>query len=650
MRFQTRLSLAMSLLIAVAIGAMAVVVLWVAATMIIEQYFRVGVTVTKLATRNIGYGAAIPDRVTDRVGEQMVVSALLLSELIAVAERDAHLPPDRIGEILQDVVERSAKPRGYPLVTDLWVTDETGLIYLGAEPLTGFRFSPDPAVHPQSHEFYRLLAPGNEPIIQQFQPRDKDGLRFKYVGVSGTDKPRIVQVGAGEQLIDGIQNEFSVQNVVDRFFIDLNCTRMMVVDIDGNVIAAAGRPDVPAEDLRDPEVVEFCREFLLNTNSVFNATAFGLELAVVTRMPGAAGEPERALFIQHRTSEGIRLVKGALSYVLALSVITLLSAVFMTFVLTRRFSKPIRELAVAAREFSTGNLGYRARIHTRDEMQSLAKSFNAMADSLQVRMRELEAETRRRERLESELAIAAEVQRSLLPEAPPRIEGLELAGWSQPAREVGGDFYDFIVLGPNRVGVAIGDATGKGLSAAMLITECWSALGAVARDAESPAELLARTNAALCGKVGDSGRFVTLFFMVVDVKEGLLRYAQGGHNPPILVCEGRSGRRLLECASGMPLGVDPGCRYEDHTIQLAPGDTILLYSDGLTEARGRDGELYGEARLCRRLDEVIHLPVERLLEAVRHDVERFLNGLELTDDVTIAVARFSPPHSSAAQP
>jgi sigma-B regulation protein RsbU (phosphoserine phosphatase) len=107
---------------------------------------------------------------------------------------------------------------------------------------------------------------------------------------------------------------------------------------------------------------------------------------------------------------------------------------------------------------------------------------------------------------------------------------------------------------------------------------------------------------------------------------------------------------MLRCGSGLPLGVYPDCRYEDHTVKLSPGDTVLLYSDGLTEARGRNDELYGDARLCARLDEVAHLPVERVLEAVRQDVDRFLNGLDLSDDMTIVVARFCPPDRAVRQP
>ncbi|MCC6698224.1 MAG: SpoIIE family protein phosphatase [Candidatus Hydrogenedentes bacterium] len=641
LRFQTRLSLAMSLLIAVAISAMAILTLWAGISLIVDHYNAMGVTVTKLATRNIEYGAALPDRVMERVGEQMVVSALLISELVAVAEGKAGMTPEEVSAMLRGVRDRSADVRGYPLVDDMWVTDESGKEYIGANEVTGFQFSPDPAKSPQSHIFYSLLTPGTKPIIQEFQPRDEDGKTFEYVGVGGVDKPRIIQVGAGERLLQGIQTEFSVQNVVDRFFPDLDATRMMVVDRKGAVIAAAGRSGLSQEMLQDPEVRDFCKGFLAQNTNPFLARAFGREFGVATRLKGAGDAPPMALFIQHRTEEGFQLVRDTFFYLLGLTVVTIGVAVVLIMVLSNGFSRPIRQLAEGARQFGEGNLAYRIRLDSRDEMQSLAQAFNSMADSLQERMCELETATKHRERLESELAIAAEMQRALLPEFPPEIAGLDLSGWSQPAREVGGDFYDYFAVGPGRIRVVIGDATGKGLSAAMLTSECWSTLRALAADVTSLADLLARTNVAMCDAVGVSGRFVTLFAMEVDTGRGILRYAQGGHNPPVLLGIAPERRLLLSCPVGLPLGVDRHCEFREHEVPLLPGDTIVLYSDGITEARGSNDLLYGDKRLHEELRRLCGLSATDVLARIRSDVETHLGGLDLTDDITLVTVCYS---------
>ena len=651
LRFQTRLSLAMSLLIALAISAMAILVLWAATQMILQHFYSMGVTLTKLATRNIEYGVTLPDRVVDRVGEQMVVSGLLVAELVAVAEGEAGKSPEELSEILRNVRDRSTAVRGYPLVDDIWVTNETGLEYVGANEVTGFQFSPDPETHPQSHEFYDLLSPGAKPVIQGFQPRDEDGKPFEYVGVPGVDKPRIIQIGAGERLIHGINQEFSVQNVVDRFFADINATRMLVVDSNGDVVAAAGRDDLPAGQLDDPEVREFAKDFLAGQQGPFAAQPFGSELGVVTRLEGTGGMPPRALFIQHRTEEGFDLIRDTFRYVVGLSIVTIGAAIVLIMILSSGFSRPIKVLVAGAGQFGKGNLDYRVHLESRDEMASLADAFNTMADSLQERMRQLESETKRRERLESELAIAAEMQRALLPESPPVLPGLQLAGWSQPSREVGGDFYDFLDMGPGRLGVVIGDATGKGLSAAMLTSECWSVFRALAPTAQSPAELLARTNQALCGTVGATGRFVTLFFMVVDIHRGQLTYVQGGHNPPLLVGTDPARRIHLSSTDGLPLGVERECVFVERVIPMLPNDTVVLYSDGVTEARGRDEQLYGERRFQQVLERAAAEPVSDLIASIRADVELHLDGLEHTDDITIVAARYigvSSPVSASA--
>jgi len=631
----------MSVLIAVAISAMAILVLWAATQMILEHFYNMGVTLTKLTTRNIDYGVTLPDRVVDRVGEQMVVSALLVAELVAVGEGDAGKSPEELSAILRDVRERSTAVRGYPLVDDIWVTDETGLEYIGADEVTGFRFSRDPATHPQSHEFYDLLSPGAKPVIQDFQPRDEDGEPFEYVGVPGVDKPRIVQIGAGERLIRGIKQEFSVQNVVDRFFEDLNATRMLVIDSNGDVVAAAGRDGLSSQQLHDPEVRDMATRFLASGKETFDARPFGSELGVVTRLEGNAETPSRALFIQHRTEEGFDLIRGTVRYVVGVSVVTIAAAVVLIMMLSRGFSRPIKTLVAGAGQFGKGNLDYRVHLDTRDEMASLADAFNTMAESLQERMRQLESETKRRERLESELAIAAEMQRSLLPESPPVVPGLELAGWSQPAREVGGDFYDFLDMGPGRVGIVIGDATGKGLSAAILTSECWSVFRALAATSPSPAELLTRTNQALCGTVGGTGRFVTLFFMVIDVNERLLTYVQAGHNPPLLNRIDSARNLRLTSRDGLPLGVATNCTFTEHIIPLEPNDTVTLYSDGVTEARGPDERLYGEARFQEVLNEAFERPASDVVARVRTDVESHLAGQKHSDDITVVAARFT---------
>jgi len=408
------------------------------------------------------------------------------------------------------------------------------------------------------------------------------------------------------------------------------------------VLASVGEVDVPRERLNDAELIAFCTQFLNSKDETrsFQFRPVGDEFGVVTRLRGNEGEKPRALYIQHRTEEGRELMRSTFASLFALSAVTILVAVMVIMLLSRGLSRPINVLVEGAREFGKGNLGHRVGLDTRDEMQRLATAFNTMADSLQQQMLEIEEQTSVRERLESELAIAAEMQRSLLPEERPVVEGLEVVGWSQPAREVGGDFYDFIPLGPGRIGIAIGDGTGKGLPAALLTTECWSIFRTLVEEVESPAEVLFRTNNTLCKRVGASGRFVTMFYMVVDANNGVLHFAQGGHNPPFLLGSEAGRVQMFRSKLGMPIGVEKDCKYEDREVLLEPADTIILYSDGITEARGAGDCLYGEARFQEVLKAGADECLEDLIARVRADVERHTKEEDISDDMTLVALRW----------
>jgi serine phosphatase RsbU (regulator of sigma subunit) len=580
--------------------------------------------VTRLASQNIAYGSALPEKVMEHVSDQMLFSALLLAELVAVAENDAGKSPEEINAILERVVER-AQASGAPMpVDDLSVTDENGRVYLGMEKL-GFQFLPDPEEQPQSHVFYPLLEDRETPVVQEFGPRDRDGEKYKYVAVPGVDKSRIVQIGAGEYLLDSINRDFSVQNIVDYFATGIDVSSVLVISETGEIVAAAGR-SLDDYDYENPsELINFCTRFLTRRNMEFDMLLYGGHLAVATRLDAVDGQPRRAMVMMHRIEAVGDLIGQAAQQIFLASILIVVLAVAVIYLLSRSIARPILELAEGAREFGKGNFDFRVKARSDDEIGTLATAFNSMAVSIQENIKTLERETRRRERLESELEIAAEMQQALLPADTPRVEGIDLYGHCNPARQVGGDFYDYFPMGPGRIGVAIGDATGKGLSAAILTTECWSAFKAFTRVSESPAEILRNTNELMFKQVGETGQFVTCFFMILDTRKHTMSYSVAGHNPPIL--RGRDPERciMLTSESGLPLGVDPDCVFEDHKVELADLDTILLYSDGVTEAR--NGKMmYGEDRLRDLLGGVSNASPRDTVTQVLRDVESHLGG------------------------
>jgi predicted ester cyclase len=218
-------------------------------------------------------------------------------------------------------------------------------------------------------------------------------------------------------------------------------------------------------------------------------------------------------------------------------------------------------------------------------------TFDALTRNLTWRFRA--AEARDRERIEQELRVARRIQQSLLPEAIPELEGWRIAAYYGPAREVGGDFYDFLELEDGRLGLVVGDATGHGMPAALVMATTRGMLRAVVQSLESPGEVLARVNEALVADIPPS-TFVTCFYGVLDPKDGHLSYANAGHNLP---CRRHDGQAEELRARGMPLGLMPGMRYEEKDTILALGDSTLFYSDGLVEAHDPQGEMFGFPRL-----------------------------------------------------
>jgi steroid delta-isomerase-like uncharacterized protein len=240
------------------------------------------------------------------------------------------------------------------------------------------------------------------------------------------------------------------------------------------------------------------------------------------------------------------------------------------------------------------------------------------------------AEAQERERIEQELRVARQIQRSLLPEATPELYGWRLTAYYKPAREVGGDFYDFLELENGRLGLVVGDATGKGIPAALVMATTRGMLRAVAQSLDSPGEVLARVNDALCPDI-PSEMFVTCFYAILDPKSGTLRYANAGHDLPYL-WHGGDTEELR--ARGMPLGLMPEMSYDESEAVLREGDCVLFYSDGLVEAHDPHYEMFGFPRLGALIAE--HGKQRSLVHSLLKELYSFVGeGWEQEDDITL---------------
>src|SRR5215207_5414048 len=250
-------------------------------------------------------------------------------------------------------------------------------------------------------------------------------------------------------------------------------------------------------------------------------------------------------------------------------------------------------------------------------------------------------EIRERELVEQELEVARTIQQASLPEEVPKLEGWEISPYYQPAREVGGDFYDFHLLSEGRLGVVVGDATGKGVPAALVMSTTLGMLRLAAQSYSSPGEMLKRVNEALFPYIPPN-MFVTCFYAILDPNSGSLTYANAGHDLPYLHHHDGEAKELR--ARGMPLGLMSSMAYEEKELVLEAGESVLFYSDGLVEAHDPKGEMFGFPRLRALIAE--HAEERSLGEYLLEELYSFVGeGWEQEDDITLVTLRCSAPLS-----
>jgi serine phosphatase RsbU (regulator of sigma subunit)/anti-sigma regulatory factor (Ser/Thr protein kinase) len=286
------------------------------------------------------------------------------------------------------------------------------------------------------------------------------------------------------------------------------------------------------------------------------------------------------------------------------------------------------------------NLGPRLsqQDYSSDDRALLNNLATQAAPALRVAqlVRQQQAEVRARERIEQELQVARLIQQTLLPKAEPVLPGWQISAYYQPARAVGGDFYDFIELPDGRLAIIVGDVTDKGVPAALVMATTRSVLRGAARRLIVPGAVLERTNDLLCPEIPPK-MFVTCLYAILDPASGRLQYANAGHDLPYH----RRADSVEELrAVGMPLGLMPGTHYEEHEITLAPGDSVLFYSDGLVEAHNARRELFGFPRLQAFVERYPPGDGATLIKVLLAELGAFTGpDAEQEDDITLVSLR-----------
>ncbi|MBT3393917.1 MAG: SpoIIE family protein phosphatase, partial [Waddliaceae bacterium] len=314
---------------------------------------------------------------------------------------------------------------------------------------------------------------------------------------------------------------------------------------------------------------------------------------------------------------------------------------FLGIRLSKKITDPIILLNKGANIIGSGKLEHKLDIQTGDELESLSDAFNKMAENLKSYIKNLNTTTAEKEKIESELNIAKEIQMSLLPNIfppfPDRKE-FDIFADMNPAKEVGGDLYDFFFINERKLCFLIGDVSGKGVPAALFMVITKILLKTQALRGLSPSEILDNVNKIIYPE-NDENMFITVFCAIIDTVTGEVEYSNAGHNPPLIYTKGEDFT-YLKMERSFVVGPMEDTNYVTRKIQLNPNDMIFLYTDGVTEATNKDLELFNEARLQEALSKIEDVNPENVIAEVKSQVNKFVGEAEQSDDITMLALRY----------
>jgi sigma-B regulation protein RsbU (phosphoserine phosphatase) len=320
-----------------------------------------------------------------------------------------------------------------------------------------------------------------------------------------------------------------------------------------------------------------------------------------------------------------------------LSVAGLGLLIFFTIGIINRLISPLTKFSKSARLIAEGNFNAELpQIETNDEMKELHDSFEFMQKELTNYMINLKETTSAKEKIESELRIAKEIQMGMIPHIFPPFPNLpeiDLYASLESAKEVGGDLYDFFMVDDHRLCFAIGDVSGKGIPASLFMAVTRTLLRSVADKGKTTAEIVNSINKTLTFN-NESSMFVTFFLGILDTRNGQLNYCNAGHNPPVLITDGKEAR-FFNITKAIPVGLYEDFTYTEETIFIESGDQLFLYTDGLTEAENVDHKLFGDGHLIEFLQKNTVSSPKHLIEKTMKEVSLHVDGYMQSDDLTM---------------
>ncbi|HYE86894.1 MAG TPA: SpoIIE family protein phosphatase [Vicinamibacterales bacterium] len=322
-------------------------------------------------------------------------------------------------------------------------------------------------------------------------------------------------------------------------------------------------------------------------------------------------------------------------------------ALVIGFVLARQITGAIHDLFTGTQLVRSGNFGHQIPVRARDQLGELAESFNLMTGEVTT----LLGEMAEKGRLEQEMFAARDIQQKLLPAGPLRVTGLTVTAFCEPAREVAGDYYDFLPITDSILGLLIADVAGKGLAAGLYMAQLKVIVQSLARLHHEPKEFLMAVNKVVSANL-DGKSFITMTYGVIDVERREMTFARAGHCPLIHVPANqpagmRKARMLVPDGLVVGLQIDDGTMFEnvlqEQTISLAPGDLVVWFTDGISETMNENYDCFGEQRLAQVIEQYAHLPFDQLRSYILAELRAFAGGADQHDDMTMILMKIEPP-------
>lgn len=519
---------------------------------------------------------------------------------------------------------------------DLYVFNEDGIILYTTEPaVKGVDFKNYPEFYSALKQHMKGSTPAMDRVVRSVQNQSDlkvlgDLRKFAYIPTP--DHRYVLEIGLLSDAFADIRSEFSYQYMVGRIWdenpdIDV----LEIYDIWGNRVAVWSSDQNISEEVLPLPSDDITQALRSRSGTSFGSPVQGDRTTILfidLKNPQALSDDSIVAVIRYGDRLKEQLEMLLFQYIL-FGIVGIGSGIILALLVSKRISAPIREIVTDVHQIADGDLDHTIRSMHTLEFTELETSMNLMIQKIKEYSEEIE-------RKRSEMLVASKIQQSIIPASFPVPEGFDIAAITIPALEVGGDFYDIFSRHDTSVTLVLADVAGKGVPAALFMALSRTIIRILTRWPGSPAGIIRSSNSIF---IEDSGSvsFVTLFFGVLDAQSCILRYVNAGHNPPVLYRAERNLSTLEPTGPVIGLLDDPD--YSEGSVTLSPGDVLVIYSDGVTEAMDPDGKLFTEERLYEVIQQHHLSSAEGLMQAIVLAVRTFVGTAPQSDDLTLIVVK-----------